>query len=166
MLTLPSFLIIMTTFLFIFLWHPLTMTAVIIFQSLVIAVNLYMYTQTSWFTYILIMTFLSGMMIIFAYISSIVPNETITKMPFFIGTSIIMTAMIMLALFLTDHMSFIFLNMPLNMSVLYNLSTATIFKIFKSNTNIMAIILISYLLIVLIMVVKITAFNKGPLRVK
>nr|QIC54415.1 NADH dehydrogenase subunit 6 [Stygobromus tenuis potomacus] len=166
MLTLPSLLIVMTTFLFIFLWHPLTMTAVIIFQSLVIAINLYMYTQTSWFTYILIMTFLSGMMIIFAYISSIVPNETITKMPFFISVSIIMTAMVVLMLFLTEYISFTYLNMPLNMNALYNLSTATIFKIFKSNTNIMAIMLISYLLIVLIMVVKITAFNKGPLRIK
>nr|AND97102.1 NADH dehydrogenase subunit 6 [Stygobromus tenuis potomacus] len=166
MLTLPSFLIVMATFLFIFLWHPLSMTAVIIFQSLAVAINLYTYTQTSWFTYILIMTFISGMMIIFAYISSIVPNETITKTPFFISTSIIATTLVMLMLFLTESTSFTSLNMPLNMNALYNLSIATIFKIFKSNTNTMAIVLISYLLIVLIMVVKITAFNKGPLRIK
>nr|YP_009739803.1 NADH dehydrogenase subunit 6 [Stygobromus allegheniensis]QIC54428.1 NADH dehydrogenase subunit 6 [Stygobromus allegheniensis] len=166
MFTLPSFIIIAATFLFIFLWHPLGMTAMIILQALAIAINLYTYTQTSWFTYILIMTFLSGMMIIFAYISSIVPNETMTKMPFFFSASVMATSVIALLLLFSQTMTSDFFNLPLVMTSLYDSATATIFKIFKTNTNTLAIILISYLLVVLIMVVKITAFNSGPLRSK
>nr|YP_009255681.1 NADH dehydrogenase subunit 6 [Stygobromus indentatus]AND97089.1 NADH dehydrogenase subunit 6 [Stygobromus indentatus] len=166
MLMLPSALIISITFLFIFMWHPMSITILIIFQAMIIAVNLYTCTQTSWFTYILLMAFLSGMMIIFAYISSIVPNETMTKMSTLMLSSLVMMLIILLLLVIMSPDPLFFFSLFLDPSHFPNSTSISVFKIFNTKTNSMAMMLITYLLIVLIMSVKLTSISHGPLRTK
>nr|YP_010946684.1 NADH dehydrogenase subunit 6 [Malaccina discoidalis]WGO57402.1 NADH dehydrogenase subunit 6 [Malaccina discoidalis] len=148
----------MLSMLFTQINHPLSGGIILLLQTNLIALMSGMINQTFWFSYILFLTFLGGMLVLFMYTTSLTSNEmfsTSLKM-------ITMSMIIPLILFIfpikfymnnQEMMTFLSNSMNLTLHKLYNLSTSTI-----------TILMASYLFLTLIMTVKIINIFKGPLR--
>nr|AXI98698.1 NADH dehydrogenase subunit 6 [Pseudoniphargus portosancti] len=142
---------------------PLFLSLIIILQTITLALVITMFTMSSWFSFMLLMIYLSGMMVIFIYISSMAANEMFRMNNYFFIPMIIMLSA-------TTTMIFNYsLQEPSdNINVLdMNLIGVTIFKtmkMFSKSLFIMTILLIIYLLLAMIMVSKNSSFSSGPLR--
>nr|YP_010384999.1 NADH dehydrogenase subunit 6 [Plagusia squamosa]UPL65009.1 NADH dehydrogenase subunit 6 [Plagusia squamosa] len=162
MLTIP--LLLTSSILFTQLSHPLAMGLVLLIQTILISITVGLSTYSFWFSYILFLVFLGGMLILFIYVASLASNESFN----FSMTSLMISGFMMLItlLFLfTDPL------LILNPTLLPNLSLETMNStqfitswIYNSPSMVFTIFIISYLLLMLIVVVKIVNLFKGPLR--
>nr|QYK91445.1 NADH dehydrogenase subunit 6 [Tarbinskiellus portentosus]UBU97852.1 NADH dehydrogenase subunit 6 [Tarbinskiellus sp.]DAZ85812.1 TPA_asm: NADH dehydrogenase subunit 6 [Tarbinskiellus portentosus] len=147
--------------------HPLAITLLIIMQTMIICTITGSMSYSFWFSYILFMIFLGGMLVLFIYITSLASNEMFQLPIKTMMTSLAMTSMVMLLTIpllplMTNNMNkmdtlmMTFMNTsiePNNLNQLYN----------YPNMN-LTILTISYLLFTLIIIVKITSIQEGPLR--
>lgn len=127
--------------------------------------------NTYWFSYILFLTFLGGLLVLFIYISRIASNELfknnfLIKKFFFIRLIIILLSRILFISKLNwinftfnDEINNFFYNLFFNNENKINLS-----KLYNNQTFLIIIIIIIYLFITLVTVVKITNIFFGPLR--
>nr|YP_010155129.1 NADH dehydrogenase subunit 6 [Oregonia gracilis]QQX28747.1 NADH dehydrogenase subunit 6 [Oregonia gracilis] len=157
--------ILMLSFLFTRLNHPLSLGLTLLLQTVSISLNTGLSLYSFWFSYILFMIFLGGMLVLFIYVASLASNEpfSFSFIYFFISllilVLILLVCMIMDPILLTD-----FSSLPTS-SINTNLSTPLITSWIYSNSNMMfTLFIIFYLLLTLIVVVKITNLFKGPLR--
>nr|YP_009442030.1 NADH dehydrogenase subunit 6 [Cyclorhipidion bodoanus]AOY40251.1 NADH dehydrogenase subunit 6 [Cyclorhipidion bodoanus] len=124
---------------------------------------------SSWFGYILFLIMVGGMLVAFIYMTSVASNE---KFKFPKMNMLMMFSMIMLTLFCYMNLNYYdlmnnFNQMMLQSQEIISSSPSTsLSKIFSSPMNHLPISLMSYLLLTLIMVVKMTEFIKGPIRQK
>nr|YP_009349958.1 NADH dehydrogenase subunit 6 [Lipotactes tripyrga]AQM40132.1 NADH dehydrogenase subunit 6 [Lipotactes tripyrga] len=153
--------------------HPLAMTLTIVLQTIMICLMTYMISSTAWFSYILFLVFLGGMLVVFIYITSLASNELFTisiqytLMAFiFIMITIFMLTSIDSSLWNIFPQNTEMLELPHNGSIMNNETTYLLTKLYNKPTNIITILLMNYLLLTLIIVVKITDIYKGPLRPK
>nr|YP_010547176.1 NADH dehydrogenase subunit 6 [Abia berezowskii]UYK52063.1 NADH dehydrogenase subunit 6 [Abia berezowskii] len=145
---------------------PLSMGLILLLQTTLISLNSGILSVTFFFSYILFMILLGGMLVLFIYISSLTPN-----LKFKFNKKIFML-MFMMLIIMTLMMYFYFnLNLEFNMmnytNILMNqnhLLKISLKKMFNYPNNLMMILMINYLLITLFIVVKIININKGPLR--
>nr|UAM92199.1 NADH dehydrogenase subunit 6 [Geosesarma penangense] len=162
MLTIP--LLFIFSILFTQLSHPLAMGLTLLIQTILISITVGISTYSFWFSYILFLVFLGGMLILFIYVASLASNE-----PFFFSN------LLLFMLFITFTFTFLFMFMDpflmLNPSSLQTssikmlMSTSYIINwIYNVPSMIFTIFIICYLLLMLIIVVKITNLFKGPLR--
>nr|YP_009742231.1 NADH dehydrogenase subunit 6 [Minois dryas]QGX06843.1 NADH dehydrogenase subunit 6 [Minois dryas]QID90303.1 NADH dehydrogenase subunit 6 [Minois dryas]USH57590.1 NADH dehydrogenase subunit 6 [Papilio bianor]USN89406.1 NADH dehydrogenase subunit 6 [Minois dryas] len=168
------FMSLMVIFLAIFMFfinHPISMGLLILFQTLLICILLGMLINTYWFSYILFLVFLGGLLVLFIYISSIASNELmnislINKFNFIIPFVILLISILMknnlnwLNFSMNEDMNN-FINMFL---FSYNENNINLFKLYNEQTYLLMIMMIIYLFITLIAVVKITNIFFGPLR--
>nr|UYX62416.1 NADH dehydrogenase subunit 6 [Ophiusa tirhaca] len=167
-----SFLILSISLFMMFLNNPLSMGLMILFQTLLICLLSGMLIKTYWFSYILFLTFMGGLLVLFIYVSSIASNEMSkpsfnTKLFFFL--SILFLLMIQFIYmnnlywmnfsFNSDMNNFISMSLFMNNDNKINLS-----KLYNNQTFMIMLMLIIYLFITLIVVVKITNIFYGPLR--
>nr|YP_009740846.1 NADH dehydrogenase subunit 6 [Atractomorpha psittacina]YP_010987353.1 NADH dehydrogenase subunit 6 [Atractomorpha lata]QID03860.1 NADH dehydrogenase subunit 6 [Atractomorpha psittacina]WOL43054.1 NADH dehydrogenase subunit 6 [Atractomorpha lata] len=154
---------------FIKINHPMSMMMIIIYQTLFIGLMTGNFMESFWISYILILTFLGGMLVIFVYISSIASNELFnlnlnkTMMFGFITMSIFMSLIIVEYIMISD----IFKNKEtssMNLSIDIMESTSSLTKIYNYPSFMITIMMMVYLLLTLIVVVYITNINKGPIR--
>nr|AVN68073.1 NADH dehydrogenase subunit 6 [Laxta sp. BLA048] len=143
--------------------HPLAMGLVLLLQTLLISMLTGMMTQSFWFSYILFLIFLGGMLVLFIYVTSLASNEM-----FYLSTKLIMLAMTTIMVFLSLKI-FLMSSMIKNQETLsymttYDQVSTPLIKLYNQPTSIMTIIIASYLFLTLIAVVKITNIFKGPLR--
>nr|QOW08828.1 NADH dehydrogenase subunit 6 [Carpilius convexus] len=163
LLTIPTMFIL--SFLFTRLSHPLSMGLTLLMQTIVISLSTGISTYSFWFSYILFMIFLGGMLVLFIYVASLASNEffsfSIINFTFYF-LSFCMITLICLTLdpILTSNPSLL----PPS-SGNYYLSTPQITSWIYSNTSMFfTLFIILYLLLTLIVVVKIINLFKGPLR--
>nr|YP_009368777.1 NADH dehydrogenase subunit 6 [Thyestilla gebleri]ARN58022.1 NADH dehydrogenase subunit 6 [Thyestilla gebleri] len=154
------------TSIFIFLTHPLSLGMILLIQTILIALITGSMSLNYWFSYIIFLIMIGGMLILFIYMTSIASNE---KFKFSTKLFIVFFSLFfIMSIFLTmDH--FFFHQMSFNdlipqisqMNFKFSLS-----KFINWPNNLVFLMMIIYLLITLIMVVKITNINYGPLRQK
>nr|YP_010946671.1 NADH dehydrogenase subunit 6 [Margattea angusta]WGO57389.1 NADH dehydrogenase subunit 6 [Margattea angusta] len=141
--------------------HPMIMGMILLTQTTLIALITGMISPTFWFSYILFLIFIGGMLILFIYMTSLASNEiiTITK-----KTMLLMMAIIIPIIFIKQIQShpqpqdnYMFTNM-------YNLFNNQVLKLYNMPTHLITIMMGSYLFLSLIAVVKITNIFMGPLR--
>nr|ALO71100.1 NADH deshydrogenase subunit 6 [Pselaphinae sp. 9 EF-2015] len=150
---------------FIFLTHPLTMGATLLIQTIIIALITGMLMINFWFSYILFLIMIGGMLVLFIYMTSIASNE---KFMFSNKLMLFFLMMIMMSLImfiLIDNKFFYLLNFSSNLMNNYQFSL-NLSKFFNFPSNIILFLMIIYLFITLIAVVKITNIKIGPLRQK
>nr|UHM24570.1 NADH dehydrogenase subunit 6 [Papilio machaon annae] len=167
-----SLLIIMFSIIMLFLNHPLSMGLMILIQTLIICLLSGMLINSYWFSYILFLVFLGGLLVLFIYVSSVASNE-LFNMNFFLKN--IMFFLLIMSLFL----SFNYMNNLnwMNFSFNYEMKNMTNFFIFINNENkinlsklynnqnyMLMMMLITYLFITLVAIVKITNIFYGPIR--
>nr|CDN85565.1 NADH dehydrogenase subunit 6 [Geocharax gracilis] len=163
--TLP--MILSVSILFSQLTHPLSMGLTLLIQTILICLLTGTFNSSFWFSYILFLIFLGGMLILFIYVASLASNEPFHVSPFLL---VMMTIAILLSFTLTmlDPLSFkqpfftcsseyFSLNKTMSSHPLTNM-------IYYLPSSPLTIFMISYLLITLLVAVKIINTSASPLR--
>nr|QNV11755.1 NADH dehydrogenase subunit 6 [Siphlonurus aestivalis] len=152
--------------------HPLAMGLTLLFQTLIIALLTGMMTSTFWFSYILFLVFLGGMLVLFIYVTSLASNEMFS----------ISSQALILGLF---FMGLIFICSIVNDPLLWSTSAVTeqlnnltlittnesmtpdlLIKLYHTPSSLLTLLMVIYLFLTLIAVVTITNIFEGPLRSK
>nr|YP_002122322.1 NADH dehydrogenase subunit 6 [Ochrogaster lunifer]CAQ19289.1 NADH dehydrogenase subunit 6 [Ochrogaster lunifer] len=169
-----SNMIILMSIIMFFLNNPMSMGLMILMQTMLTCILSGMLIKTYWFSYILFLTFMGGLLVLFIYVSSIASNELfnlkfLTKMLFI--SFIIM--MIMIQIILNINMNWMNFSNNSDMSNMFNLymmsnnmmeNKINLNKFYNNQTYFMMMMLVIYLFITLIAIVKITNIFYGPLR--
>nr|QXP43472.1 NADH dehydrogenase subunit 6 [Camptoloma vanata] len=166
-----SFMLMFMSIIMLFLNNPLSMGLMILLQTLLTCLLSGMMIKTYWFSYILFLTFLGGLLVLFIYVSSIASNNLFKssfnlKYIFIIFIYIIM----MLEFFLMKNltwMNFFFNSDMFKFDYMYmyiNENKINLNKLYNNQTFMMMMMMVIYLFITLIAVVKITNIFYGPLR--
>nr|AXS65758.1 NADH dehydrogenase subunit 6 [Tenebrionoidea sp. 21 KM-2017] len=147
---------------FIMLQHPLSLGLILLSQTITISMISGNFCYNFWFSYIIFLIMVGGMLILFIYMTSIASNEKF-KLKFnilFLIPFIILTLIpsmfwnININTLNNDMMNF-------NLNNLINISMT---KLIHFPSYYILMFLISYLFLTLIAVVKISNLNHGPLR--
>nr|YP_009755601.1 NADH dehydrogenase subunit 6 [Aedes koreicus]QIP54105.1 NADH dehydrogenase subunit 6 [Aedes koreicus]UTU97032.1 NADH dehydrogenase subunit 6 [Aedes koreicus]UXX44871.1 NADH dehydrogenase subunit 6 [Aedes koreicus]UXX44884.1 NADH dehydrogenase subunit 6 [Aedes koreicus]UXX44897.1 NADH dehydrogenase subunit 6 [Aedes koreicus] len=158
-----------TSFIFMQMKHPLAMGLMLLIQTLLTSLLTGMYVKTFWFSYVLFLIFMGGMLVLFIYVTSLSSNEmfsmsfkllfmTIIMMMIFMNFSFFMDKSLIETFINNNEMNTFFMNslMPENSMELN--------KMYNFPTNLITLLLINYLFLTLLVTVKITKKNYGPLR--
>nr|QIV24819.1 NADH dehydrogenase subunit 6 [Teispes insularis] len=156
------------TILFMFLSHPLSFGMILLAQTVTIAVTTGMMNYNFWFSYILFLVMVGGMLILFIYMTSVASNEKFKLSPKMIILTLTMMIMSIPIMFMDQMFSNMskFNNELINNQVYVYNNDISLSKFMNMPLNFNLILIIVYLLITLIMVVKITEIRHGPLRQK
>nr|AMP43817.1 NADH dehydrogenase subunit 6 [Suragina sp. KW-2016] len=147
--------------------HPLAMGLMLLIQTILICLISGLFSKTFWFSYILFLVFLGGMLVLFIYVTSLASNEMFSlSMKMTSINMILMITIIISAIFIDKtYLMSMMNNEMFNFSLTLNPeNTLNLNKLYNYPTNIITLILINYLLLTLIAVVKITNIFYGPLR--
>lgn len=152
---------------FIFINHPLSIGLILLIQTTIIAIITGLISHTLWFSYILFIIIIGGILVLFIYITRVASNEkfifsnklslTITSIIFVRITFLLLDQFILYENTTTIDITNYTNNINFSLSIR---------KYFNFPLNSWIITLIVYLLLTLIAVVKITNITYGPLRQK
>lgn len=143
---------------------------VLVIQTLIISIIIGLISKTFWFSYILFLIFLGGILILFIYITSLASNELFffsIKYFFIIIASTIFIFSLILILdknFIYFYLENLEIKSIRNIFIYINENVLILRKLYNFPINLITIILINYLFLTLIISVKITNLFKGPLR--
>nr|QNV11679.1 NADH dehydrogenase subunit 6 [Chrysotus gramineus] len=160
----------MISMIFIQMNHPLAMGLMLLIQTLLVCLITGIVSKSFWFSYVLFLVFLGGMLVLFIYVTSLASNEMFTmsmKTTMFCMIFMSMSIMILFMLDFTLINSFHEnneMNELIDYTNIIKENNMMLNKIYNFPTNYMTLILINYLLITLIAIVKITNVFYGPLR--
>nr|YP_010415493.1 NADH dehydrogenase subunit 6 [Capnia yunnana]USC52381.1 NADH dehydrogenase subunit 6 [Capnia yunnana] len=163
-------LTITTSLIFTQMSHPLAMGMMLLLQTLLICLLTGVMAQSFWFSYILFLVFLGGMLVLFIYVTSLASNEMFSLSLKMVVFSTIPISVIALLLVTTDSslwLSNLLNNDTLNMLDISQYQEAAItplLKLYNQPTSFITLMLVLYLFLTLIAVVKITSISYGPLR--
>nr|YP_010022664.1 NADH dehydrogenase subunit 6 [Sarcophaga anchoriformis]QOP39512.1 NADH dehydrogenase subunit 6 [Sarcophaga anchoriformis] len=162
-------LLLIFNFIFLNMKHPLAMGLTLLIQTTLICLTSGLMTKTFWFSYILFLVFLGGMLVLFIYVTSLASNEMFTFSIKLMMTTIIMFLLsISILIFMDKNILTQYSNMEIksifDMNSYIMENSMSLMKLYNYPTNLLTIMLMNYLLITLIAVVKITKLFKGPLR--
>nr|YP_009743872.1 NADH dehydrogenase subunit 6 [Batocnema coquerelii]QIE12628.1 NADH dehydrogenase subunit 6 [Batocnema coquerelii] len=166
-----SMIMIMLSMMMYFLNHPLSMGFMILIQTLLTCLLSGMLIKTYWFSYILFLTFLGGLLVLFIYVSSIASNEMFLmsnnfKMIFILFIFILF----IIQMFFYKNLNWMNLNNNSEMNNFFNFmffnneNKINMNKLYNNYSSMLTLMLIIYLFITLIAIVKITNIFYGPLR--
>nr|ALO70322.1 NADH deshydrogenase subunit 6 [Atheta sp. 1 EF-2015] len=151
------------SFIFLMMKHPMTMGLTLLIQTIMIALITGLLNTNFWFSYILFLIMIGGMLVLFIYMTSIASNEMFTysnktMMIFFMVIFSLSCILIVLDTYFIN-LNYIFMENFNYSSINFSLT-----KYFNYPSMIMIFFMITYLFITLIAVVKITKIEHGPLR--
>nr|QOS48945.1 NADH dehydrogenase subunit 6 [Calliptamus barbarus] len=154
---------------FIKLSHPMSMMLFIILQTFLVGLMTGTMMESFWLSYILFLTFLGGMLVLFIYITSIASNEMFQPKSITMIFTFMMWMIIMFMLIIMDKPMFMdqFKNtetMNIDNSINYQEMTMSLEKLYNNPTFIITMMMMIYLFLALLAVVKITNINQGPIR--
>nr|YP_009560393.1 NADH dehydrogenase subunit 6 [Peckia resona]QAB06034.1 NADH dehydrogenase subunit 6 [Peckia resona]QAB06047.1 NADH dehydrogenase subunit 6 [Peckia resona] len=162
-------LLFIFNFIFLNMKHPLAMGLTLLIQTTLICLTSGLMTKTFWFSYILFLVFLGGMLVLFIYVTSLASNEMFSfSIKLMITTISIFLLSITILFFIDKNLLLQYSNMEtksiIDMNSYIMENSLSLNKLYNYPTNLLTIMLMNYLLITLIAVVKITKLFKGPLR--
>nr|AXS66088.1 NADH dehydrogenase subunit 6 [Elateroidea sp. 9 KM-2017] len=157
---------LMISFMFISANHPLSMGLILLIQVSIVSMITGIMALNYWFSYILFMIMVGGMLVLFIYMTSIAANEKFKISKLMMSSMAIMMISMPSTLVIDQMFSYIMIS---NQELILNSAKFQIYpliKYFNFPSNLIMLTLIIYLLISLIAVIKITDINYGPLRQK
>nr|QXG15710.1 NADH dehydrogenase subunit 6 [Polleniopsis mongolica] len=162
-------LLIIFNFLFMNMKHPLAMGLILLIQTMLVTLTSGVTTKSFWFSYILFLVFLGGMLVLFIYVTSLASNEMFSlSIKLMLMCLLIFMMMMTILLFIDKNNLLQYQNLEIksiyNMNSYLMENSLSLNKLYNYPTNLLTILLMNYLLITLIAVVKITKLFKGPLR--
>nr|YP_009255747.1 NADH dehydrogenase subunit 6 [Tenodera sinensis]AND97220.1 NADH dehydrogenase subunit 6 [Tenodera sinensis]APD14885.1 NADH dehydrogenase subunit 6 [Tenodera sinensis] len=149
---------------FLFLNHPLSMGLILFLQAISMCLISGFMSLSFWFSYVLLLIYLGGMLVLFMYVTSLASNEM-----FFYSNKVLFSIILLPLIFLVIYYTNIYfpMNMYENMenTLAFNMiSNNFLLKMYNQPVNMMTILIASYLFLTLIAVVKIINIYNGPLR--
>jgi NADH-ubiquinone oxidoreductase chain 6 len=141
--------------------QPLAIGSILILQTIITRIIRGSLHKRFWFSYILFLIFLGGVLVLFIYVTRLASNEI-----FSLSTKIMVFSLI-ITIILTNTKNLI---IPGNKEtikhelIITNETNIILGKLYNQHTGIITILLASYLLLALIVIVKVTNISKGPLR--
>nr|AML26565.1 NADH dehydrogenase subunit 6 [Staphylinidae sp. BMNH 1274698] len=153
----------MMSIMFLFMNHPMTMGLTLLIQTILISLISGMLTYNFWFSYMLFLIMVGGLLILFIYMTSIASNEMFNySSNIMIFMSFIMFS-IMLIYLINDQFLYN-LNFTFNENLNLLINNNYLKKFFNYPAIIIILMMMIYLFITLIATVKITKIEYGPLR--
>nr|ATD53073.1 NADH dehydrogenase subunit 6 [Paphnutius ruficeps]ATV98866.1 NADH dehydrogenase subunit 6 [Paphnutius sp. EMHAU-15062703] len=160
---------IFTSSLFSAMKHPLSMGFMLLMQTMISCLINGMNNYSYWFSYLLFITFIGGMLVLFIYMASIASNEKFKFSLKLLTLIMIMTPLMFMSM--VDIQMTMSIN--INENVNYNLNSKinnkeilSVMKMFNYPTMMITILTIIYLLFTMISIISITNNSEGPLRMK
>nr|YP_010454727.1 NADH dehydrogenase subunit 6 [Epeorus pellucidus]QZZ23903.1 NADH dehydrogenase subunit 6 [Epeorus pellucidus] len=157
-------------FTFLTMSHPLAMGLILLCQTLLIALVTGLLAPSFWFSYILFLVFLGGMLVLFIYVTSLASNEmfSISAQTMILSSAFI--GLILIISYFNDPAAWL----PTNFSDQAQLIEWTnpqptlnlLIKLYNNPTHLLTLLLVLYLFLTLVAVVTITQIFEGPLRSK
>nr|QQQ88929.1 NADH dehydrogenase subunit 6 [Hyalella franciscae] len=148
------------SFMFTQLSTPLSLGALVVVFSFFVSMSMFLLCPSPWFSFLLFMLFLSGMMIIFIYVSSLASNELHFYSPYFFILGLFWVSPI----FLKNEMNKLMFMNELSVASMDNYFI--MHKMYSFSVCLFTMVMIVYLLITLIVVVKNSTMVEAPLRSK
>nr|WES13257.1 NADH dehydrogenase subunit 6 [Fenusa (Kaliofenusa) sp. 2 GYN-2022b] len=146
---------------------PLSMGLMLMIQTLMIVINSGMMSFNFWYSYIMFLIMIGGMLILFIYISSLSSNMKFIlekKNLYFYLLLMIITSMIIFNLKMNNNFNIDIMNLY-NFEIEQNfLLKMSMNKLYNKPTNLLMTMLINYLLLMLFIVTQIINIKMGPLR--
>nr|UFZ13931.1 NADH dehydrogenase subunit 6 [Protochauliodes sp.] len=149
--------------------HPLAMGLVLLIQTTLISIISGNIMKTFWFAYLLFLIMLGGMLVLFIYMTSLASNEKFSfSMNNLLFNSFILMILTLIFMF-SDNFIMIINNLNIDMNFMNNFITIKenhldLIKLYNYPIMNITLLLVNYLFLTLIIVVKITNINYGPLR--
>nr|UHA55367.1 NADH dehydrogenase subunit 6 [Ancylis unculana] len=166
-----SLIMMMMSMLMLFLNHPLSMGMMILTQTIFTCIVSGMMINTYWFSYILFLTFLGGLLVLFIYVSSIASNELFKSNFYLQKISLIGFFIILIFSMMTLKLNWMTLDLNDEMNKFFNFNLffnnenkINLSKLYNNQTFLLMMMMIIYLFIALITMIKITNIFYGPLR--
>lgn len=165
-------MIALNTILFLQINHPITIGFILLIQTILNCLITGFITKRFWFSYILFLIFIGGMLILFIYMASLASNEKLKFNPLIIIKinllilTILSTYIILDKFYIINYFDNSDIRIFSNQTFLINENHLSLSKIYDSPNNFIIILIINYLLLTLIIIVKITNLFQGPLRPK
>nr|QIA59077.1 NADH dehydrogenase subunit 6 [Neurigona sp. PH-2020] len=162
-------IILMSSTIFFKMNHPLAMGLMLLTQTFFIALISGSILKTFWFSYVLFLIFIGGMMVLFIYVTSLASNEMFSMSIKLIITCFMFSMLILVISMFSELMTTLPSENMEMMEMSFMKSTIkensmSLNKIYNFPTNMLTLIMINYLLITLVAIVKITNVFYGPLR--
>nr|YP_009468963.1 NADH dehydrogenase subunit 6 [Peregrinus maidis]AVC55504.1 NADH dehydrogenase subunit 6 [Peregrinus maidis] len=156
-------LMIMNSFFSMTLKHPISLGSILILQSLLTTLMNLLLTKNSWYPMILFITFSSGVMIMFMYMSSISSNE---KFSVSYKMMLIMILTCYFVIMINQDSLFILMNnwMEDKMTLQENEEKKSILKMLLNNKIYLTILMTLMIMLMLITVSNLTNSFEGPLK--
>nr|WNL53793.1 NADH dehydrogenase subunit 6 [Nasutitermes sp. 1 MLW-2023a]WNL53806.1 NADH dehydrogenase subunit 6 [Nasutitermes sp. 1 MLW-2023a]WNL53819.1 NADH dehydrogenase subunit 6 [Nasutitermes sp. 1 MLW-2023a] len=150
----------MTSLMFTQMKHPMAMGLMLLMQTIMICLISGTMYSSFWFSYILFMIMIGGMLVLFMYMTSLASNEMFSP-----SNKMLMISSITLPI-LTCMMPTLTNNKEMNMhaTMMENEITTTTTVMYNQMMGTMTTMLVIYMLLTLIVVVNIINVSKGPLR--
>nr|QBZ38183.1 NADH dehydrogenase subunit 6 [Sogata hakonensis] len=160
---LTMFTLMMNSLISMCMNHPISLGSILMIQSILTSVMTIFLTKNSWYAMILFITFSSGLMIMFMYMSSISSNEK-----FFPSIKITLTLMFFVTILLILNKDKMLLYktkwMEKNFWMEENEEKKSIFKMLKMNKLNLLIFMTTFILLTLITISNMINSFEGPLK--
>nr|DAC84440.1 TPA_asm: NADH dehydrogenase subunit 6 [Rhodnius pictipes] len=156
----------MTSMMFSTTKHPLSMGLTLIIQTMLVSMITGLIINMFWFSYILLISMLSGMLVLFIYMASVASNEKFhTSMSLSFVTVSVFTSSILL-FFIVDQLKLSSMWSTMKKNMMSNEQIMALIKLFSLHNMTITIVLVSYLFITMIAVSYVVNVYDGPLRSK
>nr|YP_008758520.1 NADH dehydrogenase subunit 6 [Sagmariasus verreauxi]BAO02876.1 NADH dehydrogenase subunit 6 [Sagmariasus verreauxi] len=154
--------------LFTRLTHPLSVGIILLIQVTLVALASGLSSSSFWFSYILFLIFLGGMLVLFIYVASLASNEIFKVSPLSVIANLTLMFLLSTTMTLIDPLlspaatpiQHHFLEMKDQM----DLSSMSTHALYNFPTMTLTLFVVFYLLLTLIVVVSVTSVSFGPLR--
>nr|UNA68795.1 NADH dehydrogenase subunit 6 [Leptocorisa oratoria] len=159
-MTMMFIIMTMLSIMFMTLKHPLAMGMTIIAQTIIISMTTGLMMGSFWFSYILMITMLSGMLVLFMYMASIASNEKF-------NSSIKMTMLMMMII--TTSIMYTYMmeqNDSEMISTMIMPENISLNNLFNMKHKFITMMMVMYLLFAMITVSFIVNISEGPLKIK
>nr|QNV12099.1 NADH dehydrogenase subunit 6 [Argiope bruennichi] len=141
-------MMVMLGVLFVLSIQPMMIISSLIFTILLYAMYLYWNLSSFWFSYMVILVLMSGVLVVFTYMMSVLPNES------FEVSSLVMLVLGIIVLYkYSGYEDFI-----------QNISISSM-GIWGSVTLVSSMFLVIYLLAMMVMIVWLSMMEKGAIRI-
>nr|AGW80446.1 NADH dehydrogenase subunit 6 [Prosopocoilus astacoides blanchardi] len=143
--------------------HPMSLGLLLLIQSILIALISGWMNITFWYSYIMLLIMIGGMLVLFMYMTNVASNEKFSFSSALMAILIVMTTTFILSIPLIDQWLANMKN-QINEAILTLHPLTSLNKFLNFPAITMSVILIIYLLVTMIVIIKIINIKHGPLR--
>nr|YP_009351193.1 NADH dehydrogenase subunit 6 [Atlantitermes snyderi]AQP28823.1 NADH dehydrogenase subunit 6 [Atlantitermes snyderi] len=149
-----------TSLMFTQMKHPMAMGLMLLMQTIMVCLISGTMYSSFWFSYILFMIMIGGMLVLFMYMTSLASNEMFSPSnKMLMMSSITLPILIYFMPTVTNSKE-----MSMHNTMMENEITTTTTVMYNQMMGTMTTLLVMYMLLTLIVVVNIINVSKGPLR--